>query len=104
MITKDDRSFSKRGSRRDLVAGRGASATGAYSEFRLDTQWGCSSAGERLLCKQEVTGSNPVSSTMRAEVCGCATLVGRRMTRCWQFSSASEFATAQSVGDFIQYI
>ena len=25
--------------------------------------WGCSSVGERLLCKQEVTGSNPVSST-----------------------------------------
>ncbi len=27
--------------------------------------WGCSSVGERLLCKQEVTGSNPVSSTRR---------------------------------------
>ena len=30
--------------------------------YKLKT-WGCSSVGERLLCKQEVTGSNPVSST-----------------------------------------
>ncbi len=30
--------------------------------------WGCSSVGERLLCKQEVTGSNPVSSTRLDEI------------------------------------
>ena len=35
--------------------------------YRLEL-WGCSSVGERLLCKQEVTGSNPVSSTRRYRI------------------------------------
>jgi hypothetical protein len=33
---------------------------------------GCSSAGERLLCKQEVEGSNPSISMLTRQVAGSA--------------------------------
>ena len=42
---------------------------------------GCSSAGERLLCKQEVVGSNPTISTLSWQLNRFSFLVGVQVSK-----------------------
>ncbi len=63
MITNIDSSGDLSSPTAMSAATRQARVCGARA-YKLEL-WGCSSVGERLLCKQEVTGSNPVSSTRR---------------------------------------